>query len=431
MTAKKKSKLRWRKLDNSAKIFPIVSNKKFSAVFRMSVVLKEPIEKEILEEATNRTLGRFVSFKVRLRKGFFWYYLEYNPKEPIVELERTYPCKYIDPNTNNNYLFKVTYFENKINVDIFHSLTDGNSATRFFKELIYQYIEIKHKGEKKFSSHDDKRVSYNNTEDEYIKNYNKKAKGNASSKKAYVLKGKKLPLDAISVVHEKIDIQKLREIAKLKGATVTQYLTANLICSIQEANYKYYHRREKKPIKICIPVNLKKYISSTTISNFFSYITIEANMYKGDYKNFEEVLEFVKQDFKDKLTEENVIATMSNNVKLGTNIFIRLLPLFIKKFTVKMSYIEIRKYTTTTFSNIGRIGILPEYKEYIQDFLFLIAPEQVEKIKCSACSYENHLVFTITSTLKDNHIAKDFAQRLEGQGIEVQIEGNGVYESIS
>ena len=74
---------------------------------------------------------------------------------------------------------------------------------------------------------------------------------------------------------------------------------------------------------------------------------------------------------------------------------------------------------------------MPEYKEYIQDFLFLIAPEQVEKIKCSACSYENHLVFTITSTLKDNHIAKDFAQRLEGQGIEVQIEGNGVYESIS
>ena len=33
----------------------------------------------------------------------------------------------------------------------------------------------------------------------------------------------------------------------------------------------------KRPIKICVPVNLKRYFSSKTISNFFSYITVEAN----------------------------------------------------------------------------------------------------------------------------------------------------------
>ena len=48
-----------------------------------------------------------------------------------------------------------------------------------------------------------------------------------------------------------------------------------------------------------------------------------------------------------------------------------------------MSYLEIRKYTTTTFSNIGRIGIIAEYQKYIDQFLFLIAPERIEKIKCS------------------------------------------------
>ena len=37
----KENKLYWRKLDNSAKIFPISNGKKYSTVFRLSVVLNQ------------------------------------------------------------------------------------------------------------------------------------------------------------------------------------------------------------------------------------------------------------------------------------------------------------------------------------------------------------------------------------------------------
>ena len=171
-----------------------------------------------------------------------------------------------------------------------------------------------------------------------------------------------------------------------KGATVTQYLTAVLIYSIYEANYlKGRKNNTKKPIKVCIPVNLKKYFPSNTISNFFSYITLEANMKEEKMNDFDNILEFVKKDFKNKLTEEEIQKTMSSNVKLGINPIIKRIPLILKKPLVRLSYIEIRKYTTTTFSNIGRIGIIGKYQKYIQSFLMLIAPEPVEKIKCSAC----------------------------------------------
>ena len=128
-----KKRIRWRKLDNAAKIFPMVSNKKFTSVFRVSVILKENIDKEILQEALNQVIEKQVSFKVKLTKGFFWYYLEENVKRPEVKEENDYPCRSIDFNANNNYLFKVTYFKNKINIDIFHALTDGNTAMIFFK----------------------------------------------------------------------------------------------------------------------------------------------------------------------------------------------------------------------------------------------------------------------------------------------------------
>ena len=69
------------------------------------------------------------------------------------------------------------------------------------------------------------------------------------------------------------------------------------------------------------------------------------------------------------------------NIKLGNNIGVKLIPLFLKKPIVKISYIEIRKYSTTTLSNIGKVNVLPEYQKYIDNFLFLIAPDRGEKIK--------------------------------------------------
>ena len=136
-------------------------------------------------------LEKYQSFKVRMKDGFFWNYFEENLKDPIVEKEREYPCKYINPKTNNNYLFKVTYFQNKINIDIFHSLTDGNSGTQFFKEIIYNYLELMYP-EVFQEERRGRKIEGYDTEDSYMKNYDKKATSNASSKKAYILKGERI-----------------------------------------------------------------------------------------------------------------------------------------------------------------------------------------------------------------------------------------------
>ncbi len=422
----KDKNLEWRRLDNSAKIFPISAGRKYSTVFRLSVVLKEKIDPYLLQEAVEKALEVYSFFKVRMKDGFFWNYFEYNPKKPLVEEEREYPCQYIDPKKNRQYLFKVTYFDRKINIDIFHSLTDGNTGIMFFREIVYTYIELSHREEFKKEIRAPRKVDLD-TEDSYIKNYDKNAKGNNSAQKAYALKGKKIKFGAVSAIHEIIDVDILRAKCKEKGVTVTQYLTAVLIYSIYNANFK--KNKGKKPIKVCIPINLKKYFSSKTVSNFFSYMTVE--IYEKDMTTFEDILSFVKKDFEKRLTEEEIQKTMSANVKLGINPVIKAIPLFLKKPLVRLSYIEIRKYTTTTFSNIGRIGIIGKYQKYIDYFLMLIAPEPVEKIKCSACSFENKIVFTFTSILDDCSIEKNFYNFLLENEIPVKIESNGVLDVIS
>ena len=429
---KKRKTLEWRKLDNSAKIFPISAGKKYSTVFRLSAVLKEEINPFILKKAVKIALEKYKSFKVRMRNGFFWNYLEYNAKDPIIEEENDYPCKFINPKTNNYYLFKVTYFDKKINIDIFHALTDGNSGSMFFREIIYSYLEMSHPEDFAEELRKYRKIEYN-VEDSYIKNYDKKSKNNSSSKKAYVLKGGKLHLGAVSAIHETIDLEKLKEETRKNNCTITQYITAVLIYCVYKANFLKHNNNKKikKPIKVCIPVNLKRFFPSKTISNFFSYLTIEADIEKEKLYTFDKILEFVKKDFKKRLTEEEIKKTMSTNVKLGTNPFIKSIPLILKKPIVRLAYIEIRKYTTMTFSNIGRIGIIGKYQKYIDDFFMLIAPEPVEKIKCSSCSYENKIVVTFTSILNNCEIEKDFYGFFKDKGINIKIESNGVLDVIS
>lgn len=421
MKFKKREDLSWRRLDNYAKLFPLASTRKYSSVFRLSIVLKEKIKPEVLEKAVKFALRKFKFFKVRMRRGIFWYYFENNTKNVLIEKESDYPCKYIDLPANNDYLFKITYFDKKINLDMFHCLTDGNNALHFLKEITYNYIEIEHFQSKKIPDDIERKINYN-TKDSYQAAYNKHLKADSKGKKAYVLKGKNLLPGVVAVTHEYIDMIKLKEIAKQNESTVTQYLTSVLIYAIYQEQ-----KKEKKPnrlIKISVPVNLKKYFPSKTISNFFSYIDVNVDANKE--KSFENILEAVKKEFKEKLKEEELLKTIATNVKLGNNGFLRMLPLFIKKKIVQFAYREIRKYNTTTFSNVGRVGFIAEYKPYIDKVLFLIAPESIEKIKCTACSVDNTVIFSVTSVIEERNVENTIKEFLNSKGIKVEMEGNGV-----
>ena len=67
-------KNRWRRLDNTAKIFPVIANENVSQVFRISVTLKEPVDPELLSRALEEILPEIRNFRVKMRRGLFWYY---------------------------------------------------------------------------------------------------------------------------------------------------------------------------------------------------------------------------------------------------------------------------------------------------------------------------------------------------------------------
>jgi hypothetical protein len=68
--SRSKKPTKWMKLDNAALIYPATMNRNWTALFRLSATLAEPIDEDILEVAQKRTLRRLPWFAYRLKRGF-------------------------------------------------------------------------------------------------------------------------------------------------------------------------------------------------------------------------------------------------------------------------------------------------------------------------------------------------------------------------
>ena len=128
----------WLRLDNAAKIYPAVKDKELTSVFRVGVELKERIKIKHFLEAVHAIEDRFPYYKVRLRAGFFWYYLEPYNLPIAVEPDLEIPCRAFE---KDELMFRVLAKDNKISVEFSHILTDGTGALEFLKTLLMTYLE--------------------------------------------------------------------------------------------------------------------------------------------------------------------------------------------------------------------------------------------------------------------------------------------------
>lgn len=415
---------RWRRLDNTAKIFPVIASENLSNVFRISAVLKEEVDPGTLQRALEEILPQFEGFSVRLRRGFFWYYFEDNKRMPVIERETTYPCKFIDPHSNQLYLFRVTYFDRRINLEVFHAVTDGLGAVNFLKALVYRYLDLKknsrtgHRASQKISSD----VSMN-VEDSYVRHYKKTEKRKYSSRRAYHLEGEALPLDEENVLHGYVDLKMLKTVAKSYGVSITRFLTAALIFTI------YQEYLDGKPceesIGISIPINLRTFFGSETTANFFA-VTLIDFLSTSEEHTFTEVLEAVSSQMDSKITKEKMEQIISYNVSNEKKWYLRAAPLFVKWCALNLVFRKNEKAYTMTLSNIGPIDIEEDYRKEIERFSIMIGVSKRQPMKCAVCSYGEEVIVTFTSVFQDTRLQDCFFGFLREMNIPVSLESNGV-----
>ena len=421
----KRKSIRWYKLDNTAHLFPVIAGESMTNVYRISVTLKEEIDPSILQEALSLVLPKFDVFNVRLRTGIFWYYFEENGKKaPRVVEESLFPCRQIRPNRNRNYLFRVTYYKNRINLEVFHVLTDGMGGVNFLRELTYQYLRLAHPQLLEVTSDGLSEETSLNIEDSFVKNYKQSKASSFKKEKAYILHLDKLPKGEFGVMHGFMPVSQLKEVSHRYGVSINEYFVACYMWSIYSECL--HGMPSESPIRVAVPVNLRPYFDSVTTKNFFVMVSAEFLPDKAGY-TFDEIVAIVKESLGSQITKQNLENLFSYSVSNQMNILMRPIPLPIKNMAISAVYTKSALANTTTITNIGNISVDDAYRPYIEMFHAFIAMSKGQSLKGTICSYGDTLAFTFTSIFSETMVQRAFFRQITKDGVDVSLETNGVY----
>ena len=423
----KKDAKKWMKLDNAAKIYPAAKRRKWTALFRVSAELCEPVDPKVLEQALACTLPRFPSFAQRLRHGLFWYYLEQIDGYPAIQQDVANPCVRMDLRENGGFMFRVRYYNRRIAVEFFHVLSDGTGGMCFLKTLVAEYLRLRYGAEiPRYGDILDcnEPPKAEELEDAYLK-YAKRVTRSRREPDSFYIKGTDESDDFVNIITGIIPVQEVLERAHEKGVTLTEYLTSVLILSIDRLQRSQIKpERRMKPVKICVPINLRQFYPTRTLRNFASYVNPGIEPRYGSY-TFDEVLKAVHHHMGTEVTEKLLNAKITTNVQTERSAILRIMPLFVKNMAMKLTFnlVGDRK-TSSSISNLGAVRLPDEMAKYVTRMDFILGPLSRNRVVCAAVSYNGRLMLNFTSTIRETDVEREFFRYLVRLGIHVKIESN-------
>jgi NRPS condensation-like uncharacterized protein len=411
-------------LDNAAKLFPSVTNGRNTSVFRVSFILREEVDPDILQQATDKIFTRFPMLTVRLRRGVFWNYFDANSGRLLVAREQLYPCANIDYKGNRGYLMRVLYFDHRVSIEVFHSLTDGGGAIEFAKSLLYYYLkfsgEAVEPGDQIILT--DGGVKPYEHEDSFRSYYQRGLAAPAEThERAFRIAGSRFDRRGNNVLHGIVSAQALNALAKRQGCTITSYLVALLMFSIYQSRMRY--GVFDAPIVVSVPVNLRKPFPSRTLRNFFGVVNIGLRMTSAI--TLDDLARQVHDDLRDKTEKDSLNAIINRYVSLERHPAARFVPLFLKHFFVGAGFDRGENSRTITLSNLGNIVLPPSLYEHISHFEAMNYPTRKAPIACAVCSVNDQLVITFSRAIAEKDIPQYFFSYLaESLGLDVTVYSN-------
>ena len=412
-------------LDNAAKVFPGQNTKTWSNVIRYSINLTVDINPIILEKALKDILPRFPSMCVKIKRGVFWHYFEHNDNIPIIlEDDLKHQCVPIRYADSNDFLFRIFYFKNRLTIEAFHALTDGYGCEIFINTLAAQYLRLLGHNISNGGSVFDitEKPKKEELEDSFVKNATKGAKASRSKPNIYHRKGEKLPAFCSHVTVGYMPVDKIKELCKKYGATITEFFTAVLI----EIYISFQKKEEKKQkeISIQVPVNARNQFDSQTLRNFSLCYSIRIDPNLGEY-TFEEILKQTSLYLRYINNKKTLGAMFASNIKLEATPLMRIIPLVIKDLAIGISYALTAECTTTAlFSNVGKVDLPDDMLPFVESCILMPAAGLLNGGRMAAASVKNTFAVAVANCYEDTDFEKIFFTKLQEIGIPVTLETN-------
>lgn len=329
---KKQEKKTWYPLDNAGVLYSALQKERYSAVYRFSAVMTQTVDPLALQRAVQKTMPRFPTFGVRIRRGAFWCYFEPNPNPgPFVKKDMANPCQPIRFHEDNDWLIRIFYYEKRISLEVFHAISDGAGSIIFLRTLLAVYLR-----ERGYDIPNAPGILDVNEpprkeerEDAYGRYAGKTILRGPLEKTAFPNTSQAEPFYTLNVTMGLVPVDQIRAVARGYGATITEYLTAVLLKSLIE-NQAAKKFRHPQPVALAIPINLRPWFPSETLRNFILTMRPVVDPSLGEY-TLEEIVSLVHHSMRLHANRQEMRAKLTGNVRFTKNKFLPDRPSGVKK----------------------------------------------------------------------------------------------------
>ncbi|MCR4624629.1 MAG: hypothetical protein K5795_01505 [Lachnospiraceae bacterium] len=404
----------WYKIDNVAKVFLATVGKRDTRSFRLCCTLKEKIDPELLQQAVLSAIQDRPQVQVRIRRGVFWHYMEDTDLLPKVteENDRICPLLYVPAKTMLHY--QVTYFGNRINLEMFHALTDGTGAMEFLNIIVLDYLKLKYPGHFTDVTIHSGASAGDLAQDSYRQFFgSKNLPGGSQQVKAYRLTGLKLPYKQLQFFEIHMPTAQVLPKAKELKVSLTSYFGALWMLAIRD---EIPPRKRNTPITISLPVNLRNYYPSKTARNFFNSVNV-THVFDKDITLAELAQEF-DTALKSQLTEENIKKQMDKFETMEYVAPVRVVPLFIKQLVVRHFTKRSNKKVSMVFSNMGIQKPPAEVGEYIENYSGFCS---TNTLFSTMFGYKDNLTLGVSFAFMNTGVVKNFVRMLASDGVDIKV----------
>ncbi len=454
----------WYRLDNTGNLYPSVLSGKNTTLFRIGAVMDRPVHADRLNRALVPVMRRFPYYRVHLRRGAFWYSFEENRRELSPVLDGRTPCLYMPIKRRGVFPLRVRVFGRSLAVEFSHALTDGTGALLFLKSLLASYlIAERGEGESGRASEGtpegapeavlrrelgvdpeilllDEEGNCTEARDEEFQDafrlhYDRRIPPPPQEREVFHLPGRKMPAGRYRVISGDLPVGPVVARAKVLGVSLTEYLTAVYFYALQEIQECRVSakggqtalrkgRARWDPLSVMVPVNLRSFLPSATMRNFFLTLNPLLDTRLGHY-DFEEIAVKVHHSLRTMLDRRHLAQHIRRNVGGTVHPILRLAPLFLKDIALKSIY---RGYGENTYSgslsNLGRITLPEPLRQRVERFTFVPPPSPVLGTKCGVLSYGETLTISFGSLMEEALLERLFFRFLRREGFPVKLRGN-------
>lgn len=413
---------KWYKLDNAALMYPLVARGESISIFRVSALLRDPVDPVELQYAVNDIAARFPTICGSVKNGFFWPFID-RPTIPItVKPQTKVPGRPMKVDSRRSQI-RVNYIGNQISVEFFHSATDGTGGIIFLNSLLRRYFQRLGYEIDCTNCFDYRDIpSLEEIRDNFaavtIKKNPPPCPKPVKSKK---LNGTLQRGGKYVTVRGVMSANQLKSVAKQHNATVTEYLGAVQLMALNRLA-AVTNSPENPPIRVLIPVNLRRIYDMETIRNFSSYIFYQ---YNGQ-NDIDEVIDDIRKQTEEQMTDDYFRGMVSFNYNNGNSPLLKIVPLAVKRFVLGciVSGRGDGVVNCSTLSNLGVVKAPEQFDDLVLRYDFMLGKPAKKTNNFAVATYNDTCVISMTSPFVERDCEMYFFRKLAEAGIDIAVESD-------